>query len=190
MEDDSRFTEFVAERANALMRYGYALSGNPHDAADLTQEALIRLHRAWARVRSKEDPERYAKVIMARLHISRWRLRRREHLSWALPEIPLHDTLPSDGDQDLWHALAGLPRRQRAVLVLRFYEQLTDAEIADLLKISQGTVRSHASLGLARLRSEMTTRRTSPAKGRPAPAGHDRMTRPQARTTSAERNVP
>ncbi|MEV4171952.1 SigE family RNA polymerase sigma factor [Nonomuraea sp. NPDC049709] len=162
MEDDSRFTEFVAERANALLRYGYALSGNPHDAADLTQEALIRLHRAWSRVRRKEDPERYTKVIMTRLHISAWRLRRREHLAWALPETPLHDALPSDDDQELWQALEGLPRKQRAVLVLRFYEQLADAEIAELLGISQGTVRSHASLGLAKLRSAIAHR--TPAK--------------------------
>ncbi|MEV0383296.1 SigE family RNA polymerase sigma factor [Nonomuraea sp. NPDC050643] len=163
MDDDSRFAEFVAERANALLRYGYALSGNPHDAADLTQEALVRLHRSWERVRSKEDPERYTKVIMARLHISIWRRRRRERLAWALPETPLHDVLPSDADQGLWRALEGLPRKQRAVLVLRFYEQLSDAEIADLLGISQGTVRSHASLGLAKLRSAIAARRT-PAK--------------------------
>ncbi|AQZ67004.1 RNA polymerase ECF sigma factor [[Actinomadura] parvosata subsp. kistnae] len=163
MDDDSRFTEFVAERANALLRYGFALSGNPHDAADLTQEALVRLHRAWPRVRRKEDPERYTKVIMARLHISVWRRRRREQLAWALPETPLHDVLPSDGDQELWQALSGLPRKQRAVLVLRFYEQLPDAEIADVLGISQGTVRSHASLGLARLRTLIPHR--SPAEG-------------------------
>ncbi|GAA2827413.1 SigE family RNA polymerase sigma factor [Nonomuraea rubra] len=163
MEDDSRFTEFVAERANALLRYGYALSGNPHDAADLTQEALIRLHRAWPRVRSKEDPERYAKVIMTRLHISVWRRRRREQLAWAPPETPLHDALPSDGDQELWQALGELPRKQRTVLVLRFYEQLPDAEIARVLGISQGTVRSHASLGLARLRATITHH--TPAKG-------------------------
>ncbi|WP_223167042.1 SigE family RNA polymerase sigma factor [Nonomuraea sp. SYSU D8015] len=150
--------EFVAERANALLRYGYALSGNPHDAADLTQEALVRLHGAWARVRSKEDPEGYTKMIMARLHISVWRRRRREQLTWALPETPLEDVLPSDADQEIWEALGGLPRKQRAVLVLRFYEQLSDAEIAGLLGISQGTVRSHASLGLSKLRSAISHR--------------------------------
>ncbi|MEV4220501.1 SigE family RNA polymerase sigma factor [Nonomuraea sp. NPDC049725] len=155
MEDDSRFVEFVTERADALLRYGYALSGNAHDAADLTQEALVRLHRAWSRVRKKDDPESYTKMIMARLHISVWRRRRREHLTWAVPEIPLEDALPYEGDQELWQALCGLPRKQRTVLVLRFYEQLTDAEIAALLGISQGTVRSHASLGLSRLRTAM-----------------------------------
>ncbi|TDD02847.1 SigE family RNA polymerase sigma factor [Nonomuraea deserti] len=167
MEDDSRFVEFVAERADALLRYGYALSGNAHDAADLTQEALIRLHQAWSRVRKKEDPESYAKMIMVRLHISVWRRRRREQLTCAVPEIALEDVLPSDADQELWQALCVLPRKQRAVLVLRFYEQLTDAEIAALLGVSRGTVRSHASLGLSKLRSAMphlvpARRRTTP----------------------------
>ncbi|MEU7861801.1 SigE family RNA polymerase sigma factor [Nonomuraea sp. NPDC049141] len=153
MEDDSQFAEFVAERADALLRYGYALSGNPHDAADLAQEALIKLHRAWARVRRKEDPESYTRVIMARLHISAWRRRRREHLAWALLEMPLPEVLPSEADQELWQALEGLPSKQRAVIVLRFYERLSDAEIAGILKISQGTVRSHASLGMSKLRT-------------------------------------
>lgn len=153
MDDDTRFADFVAERADALLRYGYVLSGNPHDAADLTQEALIRLHRAWPKVRRKQDPEAYTRMIMARLHIGAWRLRRRERLAWDLPEGSHLDALPSDVEQGLWQALEGLPRKQRAVLVLRYYEQLTDAEIANVLGISQGTVRSHASLGLGKLRS-------------------------------------
>lgn len=152
MDDDSRFAEFVAERADALLRYGYVLSGNPHDAADLTQEALIRLHRAWSRVRSKRDPESYTRVIMARLHVSTWRLRRRERLAWDPPEREHLDALPDDVERSLWQALKHLPRKQRAVLVLRYYEQLTDAEIANVLGISRGTVRSHASLGLGKLR--------------------------------------
>ena len=155
LDEDLRFAKFVAERADALLRYGYVLSGNPHDAADLTQEALIRLHRAWPRVQRKQDPESYTRVIMARLHISVWRLRRRERLSWDPPEESYLDAPPLD--QGLWEQLGGLPRKQRAVLVLRYYEQLTDQEIAHVLGISRGTVRSHASLGLSRLRSTMET---------------------------------
>ncbi|MBT2232637.1 SigE family RNA polymerase sigma factor [Nonomuraea sp. NEAU-A123] len=153
MDEISRFEDFVAERADALLRYGFLLSGNPHDAADLTQEALIRLHRAWPRVRQKQAPESYTRMIMARLHISIWRRRRRERLDWALPETAQLDVLPSGVEEDLWQALGALPRKQRAVLVLRYYEDLTDAEIADVLAVSRGTVRSHASLGLAKLRS-------------------------------------
>lgn len=155
MEDDSRFESFVADRADALLRYGYVLSGNAHDAADLTQEALIRLHRAWSRVRQKQNPEAYTRTIMARLHMSAWRRRRREHLIWDLPDGDHHDLLPSDLEQGLWRALEGLPRKQRAVLVLRYYEDLADEEIARVLGISRGTVRSHASLGLSKLRSAL-----------------------------------
>ncbi|MFC4588761.1 SigE family RNA polymerase sigma factor [Sphaerisporangium corydalis] len=153
MDDDFRFADFVAERADALLRYGYVLSGNPHDAADLTQEALIRLHRAWPKVRRKQQPESYTRTIMARLHVSTWRLRRRELLAWNLPDGRHLDMLPSDAEQGLWEALKDLPRKQRTVIVLRYYEQLTDAEIAGVLGIAQGTVRSHASLGLGKLRS-------------------------------------
>ncbi|MEU1734828.1 SigE family RNA polymerase sigma factor [Streptosporangium sp. NPDC020145] len=166
MEDDSRFEEFVAERADALLRYGYLLSGNPHDAADLTQEALIRLHQAWPRVRRKQAPEPYVKMIMARLHVSIWRVRRREAPGWALPETARFDSPPSDSDEGLWQVLATLPRKQRAVLVLRYYEDLSDTEIADVLGVSRGTVRSHASLGLARLRSVLPS--PSAINGSPA----------------------
>ncbi|WP_067181269.1 SigE family RNA polymerase sigma factor [Microtetraspora niveoalba] len=155
MDDDSRFADFVAARADALLRYGYVLSGDPHDAADLTQEALLRLHRAWSRVCGKDNPESYTRRIMARLHISVWRRRRRERLFWELPDQASPGTLPSETEQDLWQALKGLPRKQRAVIVLRYYEQLTDAEIATVLGVSRGTVRSHASLGLSKLRSSL-----------------------------------
>ncbi|MFB9722863.1 SigE family RNA polymerase sigma factor [Planobispora longispora] len=165
MDDDSRFEAFVAERADALLRYGYVLSGNPHDAADLTQEALIRLHRAWPRVRRKHEPESYVRTTMARLHVSTWRLHRRERLVWDPPEGSHLDALPSGVEQELWQALATLPRKQRAVLVLRYYEQLTDEEIAGVLGVSRGTVRSHASLGLNRLRSAV------PEPAGPGPAG-------------------
>ncbi|WP_283136356.1 SigE family RNA polymerase sigma factor [Rhizohabitans arisaemae] len=161
MTDDPRFVEFVAARADALLRYGYVLSGNPHDAADLTQEALIRLHRAWSRVQSKQNPESYTRMIMARLHISWWRLRRRERLAWDLPDETHRDFLPSEAEHGLWQALTGLPRKQRAVLVLRYYEDLDDAEIAEVLGVSRGTVRSHASLGLGKLRSSVPHLKTA-----------------------------
>ncbi len=158
----------MADRADALLRYGYVLSGNAHDAADLTQEALIRLHRAWPRVRRKQDPEAYTRTIMARLHIGVWRRRRREHLFGELPDGPggvRHDLLPSEAEQGLWEALKGLSRKQRAVLVLRYYEDLADEEIARVLGISRGTVRSHASLGLGKLRSALSDHRREAEEG-------------------------
>ncbi|WP_406318848.1 SigE family RNA polymerase sigma factor [Streptosporangium sp. NBC_01639] len=162
LDDEPGFDSFVAEHADALLRYGYVLTGNPHDAADLVQEALLRLRGAWPRVRRKDSPQSYARTTMARLHISVWRRRRREHLTGEPPDQAGHEVFPSDGEQGLWEELSALPRRQRAVLVPRYYEQLTDAEIAKVLGISSGTVRSQASRGLDKLRSSLS----------PSPATH------------------
>ncbi|MEV5503211.1 SigE family RNA polymerase sigma factor [Nonomuraea fuscirosea] len=155
MDDEPGFDDFVAERTEALLRYGYVLTGNPHDAADLVQEALIRLCGAWPRVRHKDSPHSYVRTTMARLHISVWRRRRREHLTGAPPDRVHREVFPSEEEQGLWRELAALPRRQRAVLVLRYYEQLSDAEIAKVLGISAGTVRSQAFRGLDKLRSSL-----------------------------------
>jgi RNA polymerase sigma-70 factor (sigma-E family) len=148
------FEAFVRARSAALLGYGYLLAGNPHDAADLTQEALARLSQSWDRLHGKDNPEAYVRTTMARLHISWWRRRRREHSVGVLPEQGYSDErlARADGDIGLWQAVVALPRRQRVVLVLRYYEQYTDEEIADLLGISRGTVRSQAARGLDKLR--------------------------------------
>ncbi|WP_214110705.1 SigE family RNA polymerase sigma factor [Acrocarpospora catenulata] len=150
VEEDDDYARFARDRADALLRFGYVLTGNPHDAADLTQEALVRLRAAWPRVRRKSDPEAYARTTMARLHVNAWRLRRREQLTWNPPDRPVFDS-PEDGD--LWASLATLPKKQRTVLVLRYYEDLSDAAIADIMGISRGTVRSQAARGLDKLRT-------------------------------------
>jgi RNA polymerase sigma-70 factor (sigma-E family) len=151
------FEEFIVRRGDALLRYGYVLSGNPDDAADLVQEALTRLRGSWDGVRSQHNPENYVRMTMSRLHISRWRKRRREHLTDAVPEGAEHDPalLRIDDDMGLFRALEGIPRRQRAVLVLRYYENLTDEQIAEVLGISRGTVRSQALRGLRALRERI-----------------------------------
>ncbi|WP_336212578.1 SigE family RNA polymerase sigma factor [Nonomuraea sp. LPB2021202275-12-8] len=143
------FEDFVRARGPALLRYGYVLSGNPEDAADLVQEALLKLSDAWRRVRDKDNPEAYVRTIMARQHISWWRRRRREHLTDHVPEGSYTDRHPTG---ELWKELATLPRKQRTVLVLRYYEDLPDQEIADILGISCGTVRSQAFRALHALR--------------------------------------
>ncbi|GAA4092033.1 SigE family RNA polymerase sigma factor [Actinomadura miaoliensis] len=173
MDDDDALTyeRFVTDRASTLLRYGYVLTGNAHDAADLVQEGLIRLRAAWPRVVRKDDPEGYTRTIMARKHISMWRRRRREHLVREVPERDHVDRGLEQAERDprLWRALAALPKRQRAVLVLRYYEDLPDEEIAKVLGISRGTVRSQAARALDKLRADW----------RPAPtptmgAHHDR----------------
>ncbi|GAA4486081.1 SigE family RNA polymerase sigma factor [Actinoallomurus oryzae] len=158
------FEEFVGSRADALMRYAYVLTGDPHDAADLLQEALVRVRAAWPGVVNKREPEGYVRTTMARLHISIWRKRRRERLMPEPPERAYDDTAlaRADGDGGLWRALSGLPPKQRAVLVLRYYESLSDNEIAEVLGISRGTVRSQASRALDKLR---TTWRPSVTNG-------------------------
>jgi RNA polymerase sigma-70 factor (sigma-E family) len=143
------FEDFVRARGPALLRYGYVLSGNPDDAADLVQEALLKLSDTWRRVRNKDNPEAYVRTIMARQHVSWWRRRRREHLTDDVPEGSYTDRHATG---ELWRELATLPRKQRTVLVLRYFEDLPDQEIADILGISCGTVRSQAFRALQTLR--------------------------------------
>ncbi|MFI6297644.1 SigE family RNA polymerase sigma factor [Nonomuraea sp. NPDC050790] len=149
MDHTADFDEFVRARGDALLRYGYVLSGNSEDAADLVQEALARLGDAWHRVLNKHNPEGYVRTTMTRLHINAWRRRHREDLVADVPEKGKPD---SYGDADLWAELQELPRRQRAVLVLRYYEDLSDAEIAEIMGVSRGTVRSQAARALDKLR--------------------------------------
>ncbi|MDN3352475.1 SigE family RNA polymerase sigma factor [Actinomadura sp. DC4] len=155
MNEALSFEEFAEARADALMRYAYVLTGDPHDAADLLQESLLRVRAAWPGIVNKREPEGYVRTTMSRLHISVWRGRRRERLMPEPPEQGYDDAAltRAEGDDGLWHALGGLPRKQRAVLVLRYYESLSDAEIADVLGISRGTVRSQASRALDKLRA-------------------------------------
>jgi len=152
MADD--FESFMRERLPALVRYGYVLSGNPHDAADLAQEALARLSERWRRVSANGDPEGYVRVTMARLHISAWRRLRRELPFGAPPERSYVDSGldRADGDVGLVDALRALPPTFRVVLVLRYYDDRSDPEIAELLGISRATVRTRSARALQRLR--------------------------------------
>lgn len=157
-EEIGSYELFVANRAQALLRYGYVLTGNPHDADDLMQEALVRLRTAWPRVHNKREPESFVRTSMARLHVSIWRRMRREKLVAATPEQAYVDNSHETAElrDAMWEALSALPRRQRAVVVLRYYECLTDEEIADVLNISRGTVRSQAARALDKLRTRVT----------------------------------
>ncbi|MCW2669540.1 MAG: polymerase, sigma-24 subunit, subfamily [Frankiales bacterium] len=144
------FDAFVRARHAALLRYGTVLTGDPHSAADLVQDALERTGLAWSRVQQQADPEGYVRRVMANRNISQWRRLRRERLVDVPPER-VHEDHPAD--DVMWGVLATLPRRQRTVLVLRYYEDLSEAEIARVLGIAQGTVKSQASKGIAALRA-------------------------------------
>ena len=145
------FAEFVVARQAALLRTAYLLTGHAQDAEDLVQTALVKVVPVWRRI--SENPEPYVRRVLVRENVSRWRRRRwRETSTEVLP-----DTLAHAADHDelltLRAALATLAPRQRAVVVLRYYEGCTEAEIADHLGISPGTVKSHAREAIARLRA-------------------------------------
>ncbi|HWS38631.1 MAG TPA: SigE family RNA polymerase sigma factor [Actinoplanes sp.] len=153
------FDEFVKGRGSALLRFAFVLSGDAHLAEDLVQEVLARLHRRWDRITVMDHGEAYVRTSIVRQFLS-WR-RRRAYREAVLAEVP--EPVVSDEPQQnlaardqMWRLLRGLPRAQRAVLVLRFYCDLPDEEIAALLGCRQSTVRSHAARALTRMRTLMT----------------------------------
>lgn len=154
------FDDFVTGRSPALLRFAYLLTGDRHLAEDLTQEALVRAHRRWHAIVGEAGPEPYVRQVILRQYLS-WR-RRRASTERPVAEPP--DGAPAGDDladrvvdaDELWTALRALPRSQRAVVVLRYYEDLPDAEIARLLGCAPATVRVHAFHALHRLRSVLT----------------------------------
>ncbi len=160
MNGSAEFREFVAFRGAALSRSAYLLTGDHHLAEDLVQTALTRTAAHWGRV-ADGDPEAYARRVMINERISWWRRRR-----YAV-EVPESAEILAESGQNaiadpaeavvgraaVMAALARLPARQRAVIVLRFFEDLTEAAAAEQLGCSIGTVKSQTHAALARLRS-------------------------------------
>jgi RNA polymerase sigma-70 factor (sigma-E family) len=149
------FDDFVQARGWALLRFAYVLSGDAYLAEDLVQEVLARMHRRWDRVTAMDNAEAYVRTAILRQFLS-WRRRSaaREAILAEVPE-PAGSEEPEQrmlARDQMWRLLAGLPRAQRAVLVLRFYCDLPDGEIAALLECGESTVRSQASRALARMR--------------------------------------
>ena len=151
VRDDERdaFDDFVRARFPHLVRFGRALTGSTEAGADLVQDALERTLLDWSRLESRDDPEGFVRRIMVNRNISIWRKFGRER-----PTDEIRDGGRDDRhfDSDLWRALTMLPPRQRAVIVLRYYEDQSEAEIARILGCSAGTVKSQASKALAKLR--------------------------------------
>jgi RNA polymerase sigma-70 factor (sigma-E family) len=160
--DVLRFEDFVHSRLPGLLRYAHLLAGNPHDASDLVQTALERTGVRWRSVVAGGAPDAYVRKAILNAHVSRWRRRRRETLVAEVSEGDYVATRAGNegGRDEMWAALATLPRRQRAVLVLRYYEDLSEREIATVLGISTGTVKSQASRALQALRSAMAAERS------------------------------
>ena len=150
---EQEFREFVTARSGSLMRLAYLLTGgDQHAAEDLLQIALTRTAARWSRI---EAPETYVRRVMYHQQVSSWRLKwpRREVRVAQLPEVSrLDDTSAVDLKLTVRRALALITPRQRAVLVLRYFEDLPEAEVAQVLGCSVGTVRSTTHRSLARLR--------------------------------------
>jgi RNA polymerase sigma-70 factor (sigma-E family) len=152
-EAPAEFDEFVRNRHAALLRFAHLLTGDAHAAADLVQEALEQAGLRWRSIRRQDAPESYVRRSILNSHINRGRRRRREYLVAAAPDRDEPDAQPRD--EALWRLLATLAPQQRAVLVLRFYEDLTEVETARVLGCSVGTVKSTSSRALARLRAAL-----------------------------------
>jgi RNA polymerase sigma-70 factor (sigma-E family) len=155
------FDDFVRGRGRALLRFAYVLSGDAHLAEDLVQEVLSRLHRRWDRITAMDNAEAYVRTAIVRQFLS-WR-RRRAYREAVLADVP--EPAPSDAPEhrvlardQMWQLLCVLPRAQRAVLVLRYYCDLPDEDIAVLLGCGKSTVRSQAARALAQMRTMVSQR--------------------------------
>ena len=151
--DDREFREFFANQYGRLCWLGFLLTGDRAEAEELAQEALVRLWWRWL-VRRPDDPARYVRRVL--VNRRRSLLRRAAVEARALAR--LEPVPPPPGDEDamvLWAAVQALPARQRAVLVLRFHEDLTEAEVARLLGLPLGTVKSLGHRALTRLRQRL-----------------------------------
>jgi RNA polymerase sigma-70 factor (sigma-E family) len=156
------FEHFVAESSDPLLRTAYLIVWDLSEAEDLVQECLLTVARRWPRVRRMQHPRAYARRVLVNLALDGRRRRARRQQELEAPPSAWERRSDEDGTlagvevrRDLVDALATLPPRQRAVLVLRYFEDLTEAQVASVLGCSVGTVKSTASRGLARLQASM-----------------------------------
>jgi RNA polymerase sigma-70 factor (sigma-E family) len=150
---DDEFVEFVQRSSVPLRRMAFLMCGDWHRAEDLVQTTLAKLYRAWSRVRGIDQREAYARQVLVRTAIDESRrFWRRERTSGELPERA-SPAVDSDLSIDLRRALAALPVRQRATVVLRHWEDLPVHEVARLLRCTEGTVKSQSAKALAALRT-------------------------------------
>ncbi len=153
------FRAYVVARSSSLLRTAYLLTGNRADAEDLLQTTLAKTYLSWDRIRDHEAIDGYVRRIMVNQQTSFWRRKKPEALYDDVPERPGRDShADSDLHDALWTALSRLSKKQRAIVVLRYYEDLTEAETARLLGVSVGTVKSTTSRALSTLRADDSLR--------------------------------
>ena len=155
---DEEFAAYMHARQPSLLRTAYLLTGDRHTAEDLVQTALAKLYLSWDKVQQRDSIDGYVRRILVNEHNSLWRRawKRKEVSTDVLPDHQHVLDSPDDGrGAALWEFVQTLPRKQRAVVVLRYYEDLSEAETADVLGISVGTVKSQASRALANMRDRV-----------------------------------
>ncbi len=155
--DAPSFEEYAAASWPWLYRTAYLLAGNHADSEDLAQQTLIKAHGAWAKVSASDSPNAYVRRILTNTFLSskRPKARQLELLTDDVPEPGHHPAAGSEERMALWPHVKRLPRQQRAVIVLRYYEELSEGEIAETLGCSRGTVKSTAHRALKSLRSAL-----------------------------------
>jgi RNA polymerase sigma-70 factor (sigma-E family) len=153
------FETWVGDRGDALLRFAYVLTGDAALAEDAVQDALTSACAKWSRVRAADDPDAYVRRMIVNAHVSWWRRFRRRESPVPDPETR---TTTADGATEraeadaIWNLCAGLPRAQRAAVVLRYYEGLSYAEIGAVLGCAEATARSRVHRALATLRQTLT----------------------------------
>lgn len=157
-DKDQEFAAYMAARQPSLLRTAYLLTGDQHTAEDLVQTALAKLYLSWDKVQRRELIDGYVRRILVNENNSLWRRswKRREVTTEYLPDSPAPSQEADDGQGDaLWEFVQTLPKKQRAAIVLRYYEELSEAETAAVLGVSVGTVKSQTSRALATMRAKV-----------------------------------
>lgn len=153
---DEEFREYVVTRGPALLRTAHQLTGHLSDAEDLLQNALTKTYLAWDRIQDRGALDGYVRRAMVNINISQWRRRKvEEYPAEELPEPAVRLESGGEVQERLDQALARLPERMRAAIVLRYYEDMSEPEIARTLGISLGTVKSTVSRAMAKLRCDL-----------------------------------
>lgn len=172
--DHVAFCEYVRSRSHTLLRAAQAMTGNRADAEDLLQATLVKAYQSWDRIDDPAALDTYVRRVMVNTHISGWRRRRvDEYLTDEIPDSVTEDTT---GDTDLrdvvQRAIDRLPRQMRAAVMLRFYDDMTEPEVAEVLGVSVGTVKSTVARAVAKLRNDAELGADSlPRQRDPSPPG-------------------